>query len=104
MPPRLNIDREKVEAFCRKWQIVELSLFGSVLRDDFRDDSDVDVLVTFAEGIRHSLLDVVRAECELADLLGREVDLVELKAVQKNSERTRNRHILNSMQRYYVAG
>ena len=49
MPPRIDIDREKIAAFCEKWQITELALFGSVLRDDFGPDSDVDVLVTFTD-------------------------------------------------------
>ncbi|MBM4043470.1 MAG: nucleotidyltransferase, partial [Planctomycetes bacterium] len=45
--PRINLPTDKIEAFCRKWRIAEVSLFGSVLRDDFRPDSDVDVLVAF---------------------------------------------------------
>ncbi|MBM3330028.1 MAG: nucleotidyltransferase family protein [Calditrichaeota bacterium] len=101
---RLPIDRDRVEAYCRKWKIVELAFFGSVLRDDFRPDSDVDVLVRFAEGSRWSLLDVVRAENELSEIVGRDVDLVERKAVEMNAHKTRNKHILGNMQEYYVAG
>ncbi len=102
MPPRLNIDREKVEAFCRKWQIVELSLFGSVLRDDFRDDSDVDVLVERAPEARWSILDHLQAETELAMIMGREVDLVSKRAIEKSANRLRRKHILESAQKYYV--
>ena len=47
--PRIAIPQEQIEAFCRKWRVREFSLFGSVLRDDFRPDSDVDVLVVFDE-------------------------------------------------------
>jgi len=103
MPPRLNIDREKVEAFCRKWQITELSLFGSVLRDDFRDDSDVDVLVTFATGSPWRLFDLMHAEDELAQIIGRPVDLVEKEAVEESRNWLRRKHILRSAERYYVA-
>lgn len=83
MPPAMNrraqidIPREKIEAFCRKWKITELALFGSVLRDDFRSDSDVDVLVEFKPNAQHSLFDFVAIQEELAALLGRKVDLVE---------------------------
>ncbi len=104
MSPRIEIDREKVEAFCRKWKITELSLFGSVLRDDFRPDSDVDVLVRFAKDTRYSLLDVIRAERELAEIIGREVDLVEREAVEESDNWIRRGHILSHTEPYYVAG
>jgi hypothetical protein len=71
------IDREKLAEFCRKWKVSELSFFGSVLREDFRPDSDVDVLVSFAPEANWSLLDIAGMELELKELLGREVDLVE---------------------------
>jgi predicted nucleotidyltransferase len=63
--------------FCRRWQVTELSLFGSVLRDDFRPDSDLDVLVTFAADAPWSLLDLVAMQEHLRQLLGRKVHLVE---------------------------
>jgi predicted nucleotidyltransferase len=52
MEPKIPINQAQIEAFCKKWKIVEFSLFGSVLRDDFGPDSDVDVLVKFAPGDR----------------------------------------------------
>ncbi|MBI5901953.1 MAG: nucleotidyltransferase domain-containing protein [Deltaproteobacteria bacterium] len=59
--PKAHIDipKEKIAEFCKKWQVREFALFGSVLRDDFRPDSDIDVLVTFDEEARHSLFDLV---------------------------------------------
>ena len=60
----IEIPKEKIADFCRKWKIVELSLFGSVLRDDFRPDSDVDILVTFSPDAEWSLLDHVAMEEE----------------------------------------
>jgi NADPH:quinone reductase-like Zn-dependent oxidoreductase/predicted nucleotidyltransferase len=65
MPARIPIDSQRIAAFCRRWKITEFALFGSVLRDDFRGDSDVDVLVTFEEGHGWSLFDLVKMTDEL---------------------------------------
>ena len=100
---RIAVPDEQVAAFCRQWQIVELALFGSVLRDDFGPESDVDVLVTFAPSARWSLLDLVRMEDELTALLGRPVDLVERAAVEQSENYIRRRHILQSLEPVYVA-
>jgi predicted nucleotidyltransferase len=75
--PRFDVPDDRIAAFCRRWQIVELSLFGSVLREDFDADSDVDVLVQFAPVVDWSLLDLMTMQSELSTLLGRHVDLVE---------------------------
>jgi predicted nucleotidyltransferase len=80
--PGITIDRVRVAAFCRHWQIVELALFGSALREDFGADSDVDVLVTFAPGAPWSLWDLVSMRDELKIVFGREVDLVEERAIR----------------------
>ena len=74
----IAIDRDRLAAFCRKHGVAELSLFGSVLRDDFRSDSDVDVLVQFQDGKTLTLDSYVEMREELSRLFdGREVDLVE---------------------------
>ena len=75
MPSRIPIDREALERFCRGHGIRRLSLFGSVLRDDFRPDSDVDVLVELEPGHRVGFLGLAAMELELSALLGRKVDL-----------------------------
>jgi uncharacterized protein len=75
MSPRVPVNRQRIAEFCRKHHIRRLSLFGSVLRDDFRPDSDIDVLVTFEPGQVVGLR-IVEIEEELAQLLGRRVDLV----------------------------
>lgn len=74
---QIDIPREKIAEFCRRRHIRKLSLFGSVLRDDFRPDSDVDVLVEFAPEARHSLFDFVHIQNELGTLFGHQVDLVD---------------------------
>src|SRR2546423_12150529 len=73
----LEISKDVIERFCRKWKIEELALFGSILRSDFRPDSDVDVLATFSEDVRWSVFDHARMNEELSSLLGREVDVLE---------------------------
>jgi len=103
MNPRIQIDRGKIAAFCRKWKVTELAFFGSVLRDDFRPDSDVDVLVTFEADAGWTLFDIVHMGGELSDLMDREVDLVERQAVERSDNYIRRRHILGSTESIYVA-
>lgn len=76
------IDPHQIADFCRRWKVTELALFGSVLRDDFRPDSDVDVLVTFESGAPWTLWDLSRMRFELEAIFGRKVDLVEKKALR----------------------
>ena len=71
MSPRLPIPRHEIAAFCRKHGIRRFSLFGSVLRDDFGPDTDVDVLAAFRPEVRHSLFDLVDMEDELSKIVGR---------------------------------
>jgi len=75
--PHLSVTSEQIADFCRRWQITELALFGSVVRDDFRpDSSDVDVMVEFAPEARRSFSAWFDMQEELANLMGRPVDLV----------------------------
>ncbi len=103
-PARIEIPKEKIAAFCEKYHIRRLSLFGSALREDFRPDSDVDVLVSFAGDARWSLFDLVTMQEELQGILGREVDLIEREAVEQSENYIRRRHILQTEEPIYVAG
>ncbi len=99
MSPHLEIDREAVSALCRRHHIARLALFGSVLREDFRPDSDVDVLVEFLPGHVPGLR-FVTIERELSALLqGRRVDLVTPKFL---NPRIRER-VLSAVEPLYVA-
>lgn len=100
--PRIDVPMEGIESFCRKWKVQRMWLFGSVLREDFGPESDVDVLVEFATDGRWNLLDLVGAELELASIFGRPVDLVERQCVEQSSNWIRRRHILNSARTLYV--
>ena len=62
--PRMDLPRDQIADFCRRWKITEFSLFGSVLRDDFRPDSDIDVLVSFSPEAHWSLIDLAAMETE----------------------------------------
>jgi len=74
--PKIQVPTEQIRDFCRRNHIRQLLLFGSVLRDDFRPESDVDVLVEFEPGAQIGLFEFVRIQEELAALLQRPVDLV----------------------------
>ena len=88
--------------FCKRWQIAELALFGSVLRDDFSPESDIDVLVRFRPTATPTLLDLVRMEDELTRLLGRKADLVEYAAVESSRNYIRRRAVLQSAETIYA--
>ena len=103
MTTQIHFDREKVVDFCQRWKIIEFALFGSVLSDDLRSDSDVDVLVTFMPDTRYSLFDLVHMQDELEQVFGRKVDLVERKSVEHSENYIRRKHILNSVESVYVA-
>jgi predicted nucleotidyltransferase len=99
----IGIDKNKLEDFCRRWKIMNLSLFGSVLREDFTDASDVDVMVTFQPDSDWSLLDHVVMREELMVLFGREVDLVTRKGVEHSRNTLRRNAILESAEVLYEA-
>lgn len=96
---RIDVPQDAIEAFCRKWQIRESALFGSVLRDDFHPESDVDVLVTFEPDSPWSLWDLIDMREELRELFGRGVDLVEKESLVNPFRR---RAILSSQQVIYA--
>ena len=92
----IAIDREKIAEFCRRWKITEFALFGSVLREDFRPDSDVDVLVSFASDAHWTLFDMVHMQEELQTILGRKVDLVSRRGLEASRNYLRRKAILSS--------
>lgn len=95
---RLNYER--LDACCQKWQVKELALFGSILRADFRPQSDVDLLVRFDDAAQWSMMDIMQLKDELQDIFGRPVDLVEADAIRNPF---RKRAILGSKKVIYAA-
>ena len=100
MSLRIEIPKDRIAEFCRRWQVKELAIFGSALGDDFRPDSDVDVLVVFQDDAKWNLFDHMKAEEELKQIFGREVDLVEKKAIRNPFRR---HHILSNYEVIYAA-
>lgn len=93
----IEIPHDRLRDFCRRWKVTEFSLFGSVTKpEEFRDDSDVDVMVEFASDAKWSLFNFVHMKDELAAIFGREVDLVERRAVEANENRFRRQNMLSS--------
>jgi predicted nucleotidyltransferase len=100
---RLKTSTEEIKDFCRRWQIVELALFGSVLRDDFKPESDVDVLVVFASEAHPTLFDLVQMEGDLEKAFGRKVDLLTRSGVESSRNPLRRKSILGSSRVIYGA-
>ncbi len=100
---QIYLPREKIAEFCEKWQICNFAFFGSVLRDGFRPDSDIDVLVTFEEDARHTLFDLVHMQDELKQIFGRDVDIVSRRGIESSRNHIRRDAILNSAAAIYAA-
>lgn len=103
MDIQIPIDRKRIAEYCRKWKIIEFALFGSVLRQDFGPDSDVDVLVTFDPEAHWTLFDLVHMEDELAQILGRKADLVSRRGIESSANYIRRRAILSSVEVIHAA-
>lgn len=100
MSPHIQVNKDQISAFCRKWGIEEFSVFGSVLRDDFRPDSDIDVLVGLPENSGLSLFDWTSMQSELEQMFGRKVDLVSKRGLRNPFRR---HAILTSREVLYAA-
>ena len=96
----IDIPMDRIERFCRRWEIREFSLFGSVLREDFGPDSDIDVLVSFELDAEWDLFHLVDMRDELMALFGRNVDLVEKEGLRNPFRR---RTILDTREVIYHA-
>jgi len=103
MSTRIDIPREALDAFCRSWKIKELALFGSVLRKDFGEQSDIDIQVTFAWDAIPSLFDMVAMEDELKRIFGRSVDLVSRRGPENSRNFIRRQTVLESAEVVYAA-
>lgn len=97
----IALPMDVIQAFCQRWQIAELAVFGSILRNDFCADSDVDFLYVLKSNTRWKLSDLIQAEEELAQLLGREIDLVGKVSIERSHNWLRKRNILSSAKVIY---
>ncbi len=101
MTGNIAIAEHELAAFCRRWGVSELALFGSVLRDDFTRESDIDVLVSFRPGAAIHFRDLLRMETELTALFGRKVDLGTRRSVEADPNYLRRQAILGSTKVIY---
>jgi predicted nucleotidyltransferase len=97
---KFTLPRRKITEFCKRWSITEFSLFGSVLREDFRPDSDIDVLVSIDPKAHVSLFEIAQMQIELENMFKRPVDLVEKEGLRNPYRR---REILSTAQIIYAA-
>ncbi len=103
MNANVQLNREALADFCRRWQIRELSIFGSALREDFGPESDIDVLVEFDPAAQHTLFDMVHMHEQLGEVFGRQVDLVSRRGLQTSKNYLRREAILGSAKVVYGA-
>jgi predicted nucleotidyltransferase len=100
---KVKVPKAKIAEFCKRWNVSELAIFGSALRADFRPDSDVDILVSFAPEAEVSLFDMVHMQDELKEIFGRDVDLISKRGVENSRNYLRRKAILESAQVIHVA-
>lgn len=98
----IQITEDEIIDYCQRWRIAELALFGSILRDDFKLTSDIDILVSFKAAAKWTLLDHVQMQDELGTLFGRKVDLVSKRGLENSRNRIRREEILNSAEVIYA--
>ena len=101
---KLNFNREKLGRCCRERRIARLELFGSALEDNFREDSDVDLLAILQNDARPTLLDWADMQEKLTEMLGRPVDLVSRRAIERSRNRYRKHSILSTATPIYAEG
>jgi uncharacterized protein len=102
-PQNIDLPLAAIQSTCKRWKIKELALFGSVLRDDFRSDSDIDLLVTFEPDSKRGLTETLQIQDEFQTLFGRKVDLIVKSAIERSDNWLRKKKILESAQNIYVA-
>jgi predicted nucleotidyltransferase len=101
---KIKVPKAKIIEFCKRWNVSEFALFGSALRADFRPDSDVDVLVSFAPHANINLFDMVHMQDELKAIFGRNVDLVSKRGVESSRNYLRRKRILESAEVIHATG
>lgn len=98
---RLGLSSQEVALFCQRWCITKMDLFGSILRDDFQDDSDIDLMITFAPTTKQGLLTLAKIKHELESRVQRPVDLATEASIQVSENWIRQGEILSTAQTIY---
>lgn len=99
----LPIDQEAIAAFCNRWRVTELALFGSAARGELRPESDVDLLVSFQPDAPHTFFDMHAMQEELEAMFGRKVDLLERDTIERSRNTLRRENILSHVEVLHAA-
>lgn len=100
----IDLPTEKIADFCQRWQVTEFALFGSVLRDDFRPDSDIDIMVQFHPEAHPTFSSLDQMEAELKTMFHRDIDLITRQGIETSRNYLRRHEILSSAQVIYATG
>jgi predicted nucleotidyltransferase len=100
----IDLPTEKIADFCQRWQVTEFALFGSVLRDDFRPDSDIDIMVQFHPEAHPTFSSLDQMEAELKTMFDRDIDLITRQGIETSRNYLRRHEILSSAQVIYATG
>lgn len=103
MNQRITIPDKRIQEFCVRWKIKELALFGSILGENFKPESDIDILVTFKSDARWTMFDWVQMRDELKEIFERDVDLVSRRGLETSRNSLRREAILTSAEVVYAA-
>jgi len=98
----IDLPMEKISDFCDRWQVIEFALFGSILRDDFRPDSDIDVMVRFRSEAHPTFSSLDQMEAELKAIFSRNIDLITRQGIETSRNYLRRQEILSSAQVIYA--
>ncbi|MFH1734647.1 MAG: nucleotidyltransferase domain-containing protein [bacterium] len=99
----IEIDKKRLAEICKRWNITEVSLFGSALTKDFDEINDVDLMVSFTPECKYSLFDIVHIQDDFASLFAKPVDLAMRSAVENSANYIRRKAIINSARVIYEA-
>ncbi len=102
-PENIDLPLAEIQSTCKHWKIKELALFGSVLRDDFCSDSDIDLLFTFEPDAKRGLTETLKIQDEFQTIFGCKVNLIVKSAIERSDNWLRKKNILESAQNIYVA-
>jgi uncharacterized protein len=102
--PPIALPLETIAEFCDRYQVIEFALFGSVLRSDFRPDSDIDVMVQFHPEAQPTFSTLDQMEAELKAILHRDIDLITRQGIEASRNYLRRQEILSSAQVIYATG
>jgi predicted nucleotidyltransferase len=99
----ISVNRDALASICKKWGIGSVAIFGSAIRDDYSPQSDIDLLIEYLPGVRHSLFEYGSMNEDFSQVFGRTVDLIHAEGIRRSRNPIRREHILRSAKPFYNA-